>query len=847
MEDELVLLTSYFNLVGGRRQDTADTFRVDTDLPSASSPDGTAALYILTESSTGGHMGPRARRLVADTIAWEYSSHPDDQPVARLKAALRAAHDQLTQEFDGHVAVGASVIAVERDVVYLAQVAPAQVYVMHENSLHSLPATADGSSPFARSLGSRAGPSVSVFRDQVQADDVVALCSTWFDRTADASDVREAFAGGTADDIAESLLEIAKAHDVLDATAIVIEATSADAIDKRVGEEDQPGGFMEQIDVAVQALAGVGKMLLSELRPAPVTDTGPSNGHTEPAHTEPPEPTEGTADHSITSEQPLVAPRPETSADFETGEHPIVTPNVSNTLESPAVEFDDSWAGDLSVPTSDETPIETRSEPSFSDQMTEEIPAVATPPPPPQKRQPPREPPPEAMSELDQVNSRLGSTQDMSDVIPPVQAFEEAASTEPQRIYATNNKDIEAVNRRPRRFGGLDSAPVIRPGPDVDLRKPVSRSTPPSLIWGGMAVFLALAVAAVAVFFLNRHTTHTNPYPAAVTADLRHAQAAKSPGQQDNYLSQASRDITLADQNGSTAAQVAAMRARLQQTGDSLHHITRVSSPVLITDFSKFPSATPSQIVSVPGTVYVLDTGRKSVFSVPAHAGQNPTQVSVAGDRFSGFTLGNPQLLAATGTSLYVLDNNNVLFHDAAGVKTATSLTTTAQTTTPSYASMFATPTGSVFLLDTAGDQIWRFPGGAPPPATYWDSNPPTLKDAVSIAFDSSYVYILKSTGQVLKYDLANVPQPHQFSINLKTALKHPVTLYTDAAQKYVWIADPANRRIVQFGKDGTYLRTYLSAGSMDFSRIHGMTVGPAGNTIYVMAGSKLYDFPVVP
>src|SRR5438067_9309914 len=77
MDDELVLLTSYFNLADGRRQDNADTFRVDPDLPSAGAPDGVAALYVVTESSAGGHMGPRARKLTADTIAWEYSTHGD--------------------------------------------------------------------------------------------------------------------------------------------------------------------------------------------------------------------------------------------------------------------------------------------------------------------------------------------------------------------------------------------------------------------------------------------------------------------------------------------------------------------------------------------------------------------------------------------------------------------------------------------------------------------------------------------------------------------------------------------------------------------------------------------------
>ena len=84
--------------------------------------------------------------------------------------------------------------------------------------------------------------------------------------------------------------------------------------------------------------------------------------------------------------------------------------------------------------------------------MTEEIPAVAAPPP---RRTPTRQRPRDPVAEMEQVNSRLGDTQDMSDVIPPVQAFEEAASTEPQRIYATKDKDIDAVNPAPAAVRGI--------------------------------------------------------------------------------------------------------------------------------------------------------------------------------------------------------------------------------------------------------------------------------------------------------------------------------------------------------------------------------------------------------
>src|SRR5947209_812812 len=161
MDEELVLLTSYFNLADGRRQDSAETFRVDPSVSSSTSPDGTAALYIVTESSATNNLDTRARRVATDTIAWEYAAHGDEPPAPRLKSALRAAHESVVHEFDGHVTVGVSVIAIEGDTVYLGQVGPAQVYVLHDASLHSISAGIEGAAPFARSLGSRSGPRIS--------------------------------------------------------------------------------------------------------------------------------------------------------------------------------------------------------------------------------------------------------------------------------------------------------------------------------------------------------------------------------------------------------------------------------------------------------------------------------------------------------------------------------------------------------------------------------------------------------------------------------------------------------------------------------------------------------------
>ena len=84
--------------------------------------------------------------------------------------------------------------------------------------------------------------------------------------------------------------------------------------------------------------------------------------------------------------------------------------------------------------------------------------------------------------------------------------------------------------------------------------------------------------------------------------------------------------------------------------------------------------------------------------------------------------------------------------------------------------------------------------------------------------------------------------------MNLKQPIQKPIAMYTDAGQQWIWIADPANKRIVQLDKNGGFVHSYLSSTSvMDFSKIQSISVGPDGKTIYVLAGSRLYDFPVAP
>lgn len=987
LEDELVLVTSYFNLVDGRRQDAADSFRVDPNLPSRSSPDGTAALYVVTEASTGGHMGPRARRIAADTVAWEYSSRGDDPPVARLRAALRAAHQELLREFEGHVTVGMTVLVVEKNTVYLGQVSPGQVYVLHTGNLSSLTANAGGSSPYSRALGTTGNPSIQVFRDTIETDDILCLCSSWFQRAADQGEIREAFGAGTADDIADALLGLAQQHDVQSATAIVIEAALASEVEPE--PDDVPAGtLMEQVDSAIQTLAGMGKQLWAELLTPTEPDLEDSQNGADSPGPEAEDPPAGLAtperrrrvreQHTI--ETPLVdemAPPAEHNSSSLARAEPADTEqaqtrDLGQSLDHTALSQFEAYRSPADASSQDDAPVQQ----GLEEQTTEEVPAVRPSPTPqtpdaPAGRTPvpatvppadagdsnrrsgtasagatspesragagtmteeaeaeasPTQPtgaadssttvgdrasgarpvkPPDRTakkadaldsggraaqsgtiagrtaetaatsstgarpvrqsvvadpaSEIDAVNSRLQSGPDMKEVIPPVQAFPEASTTEPERIYATS-KDVDAVNkRRPRRFGGISRSgkgdvisggpPVVTPGSvDLDMRRPVVRAAPPAVIWAAIAVVGILAAGALYIFFHNRSHSTINNYPALAHRDIALAASAKTPAKQDLYLKKAHTNIALSRQHGASSATVASLQRKLQSTSDTIYGVTRVTAASVVADFSQFPHAAPAQLATGTSVIYSLDTGRHSVFSITPGSKTPATEIIQDGEQITGIAAGTPVQLTNDGATALVLDDKTNLISDNNGTKAAQTLAQPANT--PTKPSGMASVDPDIYILDPANSQVWRYPGAAgglsPTPQGFFPSPGPKLGDAVGITMDGTSMWILERSGNVLKYDMQAHQQP--FSLSLRLPLKNPNAIYTDAGLNYVWIADPANQRIVQVDKAGHYSRSYASGtAAINLSQVKSIAVPPGGKTLYVLTSSKLYSFPVVP
>ncbi|HEV3310796.1 MAG TPA: hypothetical protein VG815_09780, partial [Chloroflexota bacterium] len=424
MNDRLVLSSGYFNLAGGRRQDSADSFRVNASLKTHAGD--VVGFYAVTEASTPGPLGERARRLAVDAIQGDYASRFDLQPGARLKAAVQSAHHTLVTEFGGQVSVGLTVLVGHGPSLYLLQVPPSQAYVVHDGSLHSVSAggAGDGAEGFANALGSSAGPRVSRFRDTIEPLDTIVLCSSWFARELEPEELRVAFAPGDAESVTANLFRHARELDARDASCVALHAATEDA-PPRYANDDQDEddratstGVWSQVDEAVGSISYLWQRAVDELR-APGS----------PVRTR--------------------------RAAASTAEIPTSNASLNqSSMQAPAPNYyEDTYDQEPVLDDIERAPHRSGSEDAaYGDSGTEELP-IATDPfltsnrtgTGDRARAPMDTPPRPRSADLDEVNNFIQSTLEMSQASPSVQGFSDT-TVSPERIYPASRG--ESVRRR---------------------------------------------------------------------------------------------------------------------------------------------------------------------------------------------------------------------------------------------------------------------------------------------------------------------------------------------------------------------------------------------------------------
>jgi len=151
---------------------------------------------------------------------------------------------------------------------------------------------------------------------------------------------------------------------------------------------------------------------------------------------------------------------------------------------------------------------------------------------------------------------------------------------------------------------------------------------------------------------------------------------------------------------------------------------------------------------------------------------------------------------------------------------------------------------GNVYLLDTQRNAILKYvpttSGYNNPPLGYLDQTVRAdLTNTVDMAIDGD-VFVLVLDGQVWRFTLGKpLPFPRT---DLDKPMPNPASIFTNQAVQSVYVVDAANKRIVQFSKEGVFQRQFRYAGfDGAFDSLKNVFVDEERSVMYITSGDKLY------
>jgi len=829
MTDRIVLRTAFFNLVGGRRQDSSETFKLTANLRTHSGE--RLGFYAVTEASPVGPMGARARRMVLDVLQGELASRFDLPHGARLKHAVSAAHDALLTEFGGHVQVGLTVLLSQDSALFLLQVPPGQAYVLHEGTLHSVSPTQPGESiGFTQSLGSQAGPYVCLFRDTIESGDVLVLSGSWLADNMDPDDLRSAFAEEEPRPIARTLFDISRHLGASDLTCLAlraeVEPETQSEIRQPAGPAAPPRSVWEYVDDAVGSFGYVLGRAREEF--VPPARARPPAGSSMPAVT-------GASSGAVAVSAPTVLEPP--SRDFDLDEEPVledIPPAPS------ALEFD--WSREH--PT-DELPV-VAPHVDVSPHRTAPIPF--------------RDRRVASESDLEEVNFFIRQSEAVGRAVPPpVQAFPDT-SIAPERIYAGSGVAGENYGTV---GGGRPAATATRARPRRAGRQSRTAVVPPAMIlWSGVGVGLVLLM-----ILLYAVSTGGGPvYLDTARGDADQAAKAFTVNPKSRLsardLRAAWAQIALARTHNMPAADIAVAASYVQSRSDTIYNVFRPKATFLAR-FAALRSH-PTQIATGTSDLFILDVKRRQIRGFDLSTGHLlPRAVGEFGDTNYNtgnrqFTFAAPRLLTSIENNAVALDgNDNVLVNDPAPDSPVLTVEPLQPPAATPHLVGAASWNGNLYVLDDHDRQVFRYSASGDSYAPFVSSSQPrlvkaypALRDGSSIGVANGAIFVALRDGSLLKF--AQDKSDPDFDSRAHFAARIPIPfhraseIYARDKLPYLFLVNSAAGKIVELSQRGAYVRALIVRPNL-IRRMHGITISADGSTIYFISGRSLYSMPVIP
>ncbi len=147
---------------------------------------------------------------------------------------------------------------------------------------------------------------------------------------------------------------------------------------------------------------------------------------------------------------------------------------------------------------------------------------------------------------------------------------------------------------------------------------------------------------------------------------------------------------------------------------------------------------------------------------------------------------------------------------------------------------------GNIYVLDSGGSQITRYPGLGTGFGTgkSWlkEDSESDLSKVISMSIDGN-IWLLNNEGKIFKFSLGN--QVNFSAKGVAPSLTSPKEIYTNEEMENIYILDPTNSRIVAIDKEGIFVAQYsdsLIGSAIDFG------VSEEEKKVVLLTGDKLYE-----
>ncbi|GAB4430017.1 MAG: hypothetical protein OHK0015_14650 [Chloroflexi bacterium OHK40] len=295
--------TGQLGLVGGIRQQRSDLITL-VEPASPFAPEARKGrLYLLVEAEEGAPRGAAACQLVARTVRRVLYEDESFSVTSALRAAIRAANKALyEQNFNLPAAqraqVGLTCAVLRDDDLFVAQVHPAQAYVLGDGRLRALPAHPSwdpahlSAAPFARAgaIGASLFVEPELYRCVMRPGDAALLCSSNFAHHLARVEVEAALRPGDATAAIERLAHVAASAGLTDAHALalcVVPALSQVAREQPLS----PAGVGERGRLVARQLGGWIAGLAGRTAPRKASPVARATPPPDPLRTLPEQPT----------------------------------------------------------------------------------------------------------------------------------------------------------------------------------------------------------------------------------------------------------------------------------------------------------------------------------------------------------------------------------------------------------------------------------------------------------------------------------------------------------------------------------------------------------------------------